>query len=76
MANHEETRVKLTNTELNKLKSAAKNKNGTTLRKTKNNFLNEELPHELFLRRRQRTKIRTTFAKNMLANIKLCCYFG
>ena len=29
MANYQEARVKLTNTQLNKLKSAAKNKNGT-----------------------------------------------
>ena len=29
MANYQEARVKLTNTQLNKLKSAAKNKTGT-----------------------------------------------
>ena len=39
MANYEEARVKLTNTQLNKLKSAAKNKTGTTLRITKGNFI-------------------------------------
>ena len=32
MANYQESRVKLTNTKLNKLKSAAKNKRGTILR--------------------------------------------
>ena len=32
MANYEEARVELTNTKLNKLKSAAKNKTGTILR--------------------------------------------
>ena len=32
MANYQEARVKLTNTKLNKLKSAAKNKTGTILR--------------------------------------------
>ena len=31
MANYQETRVKLTNAQLNKLKSAAKNKAGTVL---------------------------------------------
>ena len=46
---HEKARVKLTNTQINKLKSAAKNKTGTTLRITKKNFQNEELSHELFL---------------------------
>ena len=32
MANYQEERVKLTNTQSNKLKSAAKNKRGTILR--------------------------------------------
>ena len=49
MVNYEEARVKLTNTQLNKLKSAAKNKTGTTLRITEKNFQGEELIHELFL---------------------------
>ena len=38
MANYQEARVKLTNTQLNKLKSAVKNKTGRTLRITKKNF--------------------------------------
>ena len=40
MVNYEEVRVKLTNTQLNKLKSAVKNKTGTTLRITKNCLMN------------------------------------
>ena len=48
MANYLEARVKLTNTQLNKLKSAAKNKAGTILRLNKKNFEDQELPHELF----------------------------
>ena len=35
MANYQEARVKLTNTQLNKLKSAAKNKRETILRLSK-----------------------------------------
>ena len=31
----------------------------------------EELPHELFLRTRKATKIRNAFAKNMLTDTKL-----
>ena len=54
MTNYEEARVKLTNNHLNKLKSASKNKTGTALRKTKKNFQDEELPHELFLITRQK----------------------
>ena len=38
MANYQEARVKLTNTQLNKLKSAAKNKTGTTIRLNKKNY--------------------------------------
>ena len=38
MANYQEVRVKSTNTQLNKLKSAAKNKTGTIVRLNKKNF--------------------------------------
>ena len=38
MMSYQEVRVKLTNTQLNKLKSAAKNKRGTILRINKKNF--------------------------------------
>ena len=46
MENYQNARVKLTNTELNKLKSAAKNRTGTILRLNKKIFDDEELPHE------------------------------
>ena len=49
MANYQETRVKVTNTQLNKLKYAAKNKIGTILRLNKKNFEDEELLVELLL---------------------------
>ena len=55
-----ETRVKLTNTKLIKLKSAA-----IILTQNKRNFEDEELPHELFLTTRQSTKTRNAFANNM-----------
>ena len=57
MANYQEARVKLTNTQLIRLKSAAKNKTETILRLNKKNFEDQELPHELFLTRRQTTRI-------------------
>ena len=66
MASYEEAKVKLTNTQLNKLKSAAKNKTGKILRINKKNFRDEEFPHELFLTTRQATKIWNSFANNML----------
>ena len=71
MANYQEARVKLTNTQLNKLKSAAKNKTGTILRPNRKNFEDEELPHDLFLTTRQAIKIRNAFANNISTDIKL-----
>ena len=70
MANYEEARGKLTNTQLCKLKSAAKNNTGTTLRTTKKDFQDEELPHVLLSTARQKTKRRITFANNMTRDIK------
>ena len=71
MANCEEARAKLTNTQLTKLKFAAKNNTGTTLRITKTDFQDEELSHELFLTTRQRKKIRNALANNMSTDTKL-----
>ena len=71
MVSYQEARVKLTNTQLNKLKSTAKNKTGTILRLNKKNFEDDELPNELFLTTRQKTKIRNDFSNNMSTYIKL-----
>ena len=71
MANYQKARVKLTNTQLNKLKSAAKNKTGTILRLNKKNFKVEELPHELFLTERKTAKLINVFATNISADGKL-----
>ena len=64
-------RVKRSNTQLNKLKSAANNKTGTTLRITKKRFQDEELPHELLLTTREKIKIRNAFANNMSTVINI-----
>ena len=56
---------------LNKLKSAAKNKTGVTLRITKKNFQDKELPHVLFLITRQTTEIRNAFANSTWTDMKL-----
>ena len=71
MANYQEARVKLTNTQLNKLKSAAKNDTGTIFRLNKKNFEDEELPQKIFLTTTQTNKIRNVFASNILTDIKL-----
>ena len=71
MANYQEARVKLTNTQLKKLKSTVKNKTSKILRLNKKNFEDEEVPHELFLITRNATKIRNAFANNMSIDMKL-----
>ena len=48
---------KLTDTQLKKLKNAAKNKAGTTLRMSSKMFDGNDLPHELFSTTRQKTKL-------------------
>ena len=69
MANYQEARVKVTNTQLNKLKSAAKAMIGTILRLIKKN-VEGKFPHELFLTTTQTTKIRNAFANNMSTDKK------
>ena len=71
MANYQEARVKLTNTQIKKLKSAAKNQTSTKLRISNKKLEDEELLHELFLTTRQTTKIRNAFANNMSTDIRL-----
>ena len=71
MTNCQEARNKLTNTKLNKLNSTPENKTGTKLRLNKKKFEDEELPHELFLTTRQKSKTRNAFANKMLTDIKL-----
>ena len=53
MGNYQEARNKLTNTQLNKLKSAARNNTGTILRINQKKFEDEELPRELIVTTRQ-----------------------
>ena len=58
-------RIKLENTELKKLNSAAKNRTGTILRINKKDFQDENLPHKVFLTTRQTIKVSNTFANKM-----------
>ena len=71
MAHYQEAWVKLTNTQLNKLKFAAKYKTRRILRITKKNFQDEELLHQLFVTIIQKTKFKNAVAKNMSMGIKL-----
>ena len=64
--------AKLTDTQLKKLKIALKNKTETTLRMSLKKFDgDDDLPHELLLTTRQKTKPRNAFNNNMLTDIKL-----
>ena len=53
--------VKLTDTQLKKLKTAFKNKTGTTLRISLKMFNGNDLPHELLLTTRQKNKAKKCF---------------
>ena len=48
-----------------------KNQTGTILRLNKKKLEDKGLPHELFLTKRQRTKIRNVFANNVPTDTKL-----
>ena len=63
--------VKLSNTQIKKLKDAVKDNTGTSLRISLKMFNRNDLPHELLLTTRQKTKIRNAFNNNMLTNLKL-----
>ena len=65
MANYQEMRVKLTNTQLHIIKICSENKIGTILRLNKKDFEDEELPSELFLMTGKTTKLRNVFADNI-----------
>ena len=71
MVEYNTVNVKLSNLQLNKLKSAVKNKQGTTLRMNARMFNGNNLPHELFLTTRQTTKLRNAIENNMSTDIKL-----
>ena len=49
MVDYSKVNVKLSDTQLKKLKTAVKNKTGTTLRMSLNMFKENDLPHELLL---------------------------
>ena len=61
MVEYSKVNVRLWNTQLKKLKTAAKNKTGTTIRMNLKMFNGNDLPHELLLTTRQKTKLRNLF---------------
>ena len=71
MVEYNTVNAKLSNSQLNKLKSALKSKQGTTLRMNAKIFNGNNLPHELLLTTRQITKLRNNIENNLQTDIKL-----
>ena len=71
MIEYSEVNVKLSDTQLKKLKTAVRNKTGTTLRMSLKMLDGNDLPHELLLTTGQKTKLRNAFDNNMSTDLKL-----
>ena len=71
MVEYSKVNVKLLDTQLKKLKTAVKNKRGTTLRMSLKMVDENDLLHKLLLTTRQKTKLKNAFNNNMSTDIKL-----
>ena len=71
MVEYNKVNVKLLNTQLKKFKDAVKDNTGTTLRVSSKMFDGNDLPNELLLATRQKTKLRNAFNNNTSVDIKL-----
>ena len=71
MVEYNKVNVKLSETQLKKLKNAVTNKTGTTLRISLKMFAKNDVPHELFFTERRKTKLRNTFNNNMSTDLKI-----
>ena len=69
MVEYNTVNVKLSNSQLNKLKSSANTQTGVTLRMNIKLFKGHNLPHQLLLTTRQKTKLRNAFEKYMSTDI-------
>ena len=58
--------------QLKKMKTAVKNKTGTTLKMNLKMILRNSLPHEFLLPTRQKTKVRNAFNSNVSTDLKHC----
>ena len=71
MVEYAKVNVKLSNTQMKKLKDAVKNNTGTTLRISFKMFNGNYLTHELLLTTKQKTKIRNAFNSNTSTDTNL-----
>ena len=65
MVEYSNVTVELSNSQLNKLKTAVKKKTGVILRMNIKMFRENNLPHVLFLTTRQKTNLRNAFENNI-----------
>ena len=71
MIEYSKVNIKLTDTQLKKLKIAVKNKTEKTLRMSLKMFNGNDLSHELLLTTRQKTKLKNAFNNNVSTDLKL-----
>ena len=71
MVEYSKVNVKLSDTQLKKLKTAVKDKTGITLRMSLKMFNGKDLQHELLLTTRQKAKLRNALNNNMSTDLKL-----
>ena len=71
MVKYSKVNVNLSNKQLKNLKTATKYKIGTTLRMSLKILDGNDLPHELLLTTRQKTKLRNAFNNNMSTDLTL-----
>ena len=71
MLEYGKVNVKLLDAQLKKQKTAVKKKKGETQRMSLKMLDGNDLPHELLLTTRQKTKLRNAFNNNMSTDLKL-----
>ena len=72
MVEYSKVKVKLSKRQLKQLKTAIKNKTVTTLRISLKMLDGNDLPHELLLTTRKKTRLRNAFNNNASTDLKLC----
>ena len=71
MIEQSKVNVKLSDTQLKKLKTGVKNKTGKNLRIILKMVNGNDLPHELLLTTREKEELRNAFNNNMSTDLKL-----
>ena len=71
MVEYNEVNVRLSDSQINKLKTAVKSRRSLTWRMNIKTFNGNNLPHKLLLTTRQKTKLRNALENNMPTDIKL-----